>query len=158
MKKLIPLFFVMILSFSACSAASPPDLGNYFTYEATVNFNDVSYKAEIDYHDNIVYFTPTSTNASGMTISCDGSIVTYSYDNMINTSDMTKVSPSNPCVALYEIITEFHQSDIKSNDELFTVDGTVTAGNFTLVLNTDGKIISIDIPDINLYILFTQKN
>lgn len=155
MKKVFPLLLFVIAVFSACSISSPPDIGNDFTYNSTVKFNDISYKAEISYRDYTVYFTPVSTNAAGMTISCDGSYVTYSYDNMINTSDMAKVALSNPSVVIYEVITAFHQSDINKNDELYTVKGKISAGNFILTVDNHGKLISLDVPDINLYILFS---
>lgn len=158
MKKIIPLFIALLAVMSACSINSPPNLNENFLYSCTVNFNDATYNADVDYHDRVLYFTPTSTNAAGMTISCDGSNVTYSYNNMINSTDMTKVSVSNPAVILYEVIGAFYQSDIDKEDDCYTVKGKISAGDFVLKLDSQYNIISLDISDIDFSATFSQKN
>lgn len=157
MKKLISLFLcVAILSFCGCSAATNTvQLKSSYSQTATVKTGTFTYTANIKYDGKCVYITPTSTNASGMTISCNGKTVTFSRRDMLNKADKSKVSPYNPAVLLYDVLTSAELGKKSNNNYIF--GGKTSVGNYTLTVNESSELLSLNIPDAEFSIEFDVK-
>ncbi len=157
MKKLISLFLcVAILSFCGCSAVTNTvQLKSSYSQTATVKTGTFTYIANIKYDGKCVYITPTSTNASGMTISCNGKTVTFSRRDMLNKADKSKVSPYNPAVLLYDVLTSAELGKKSNNNYIF--GGKTSVGNYTLTVNESSELLSLNVPDAEFSIEFDVK-
>ncbi len=157
MKKLISLFLcVAILSFCGCSVATNTvQLKSSYSQTAAVKTGTFVYTANIKYDGKCVYITPTSTNASGMTISCNGKTVTFSRCDMLNKADKSKVSPYNPAVLLYDVLTSAEFGKKSNNNYIF--GGKTSVGNYTLTVNESSELLSFNIPDAEFSIEFGVK-
>lgn len=111
MKKISLLFLIVFLFVGCTKQTNIPNLNDEFTTNAIIQVGDFSYNAEIKWQNNVVYVTATSTNAKGLTMSCDGHNLIYSYCGMIKKADVTKINYDNPAVILYKAF---------SNNDLLT--------------------------------------
>ena len=157
MKKLISLFLcVAVLLVCGCSTVTNTvQLKSSYSQAATVKTGDYTYTANVRYDGKCVYITPTSTNASGMTISCSGKTVTFSRRDMLNEADKSKVSPYNPAVLLYDVLTSAEFGKKSNNNYIF--GGKTSVGNYNLTVNKSAKLISLNIPDAEFSIEFDVK-
>lgn len=156
MKKIVPLL-VLLLAFSACSRiAKPPALKTEFSQNAVVETGDFSYKAEVSMTDNVVYITATSTNADGLTLSCDSKEVTYSYKGFTDSLPFSQVSDYNVAKILYCVFTDLYNSQVKTDGELTIFNGKVGAGNYILTLDNNDNLISLSVDEASLYINFSN--
>lgn len=154
MKKIISLSMCLVfLLLCGCSTVkSTVELKPKYSQTATVKMGDYSYSANVKFDGKSVYITPTSTNASGMTISCNGKEVTFSRRDMLTKADKSKVSAYNPAVLFYDAITT--ASDCKKVDNAYVFDGKTSVGNFTLTVNQSSELVSLNIPDADFSIEF----
>lgn len=142
-----------------CSkAAVMPKLSDTYCQTASVKIGDFTYSANIKYDGKCVYITPKSTNARGMTISCDGKTVTFTRRDMLKKADKSKVSQFNPAVIVYDILTASGNTEraVKSGDN-YILGGKTPVGDYTLCVNGDGKLVSIKIPTAEISIDFNLK-
>ncbi len=157
MKKLISLSLCLtFLFFCGCSTVSKTvQLKQSYFQCGTVKIGEYTYTANIKYNGKCVYITPTSTNASGMTLSCDGKTVAFSRRDMVNKADKSKVSPYNPAVLLYDVLTSAELS--KKSDDNYIFGGKTSVGNYTMTVNKSAELLSLNIPDAEFSIEFDVK-
>ena len=105
-----------------------------------------------------VYITPTSTNAKGMTISCDASTITFTRRDMVNTAEKSKVSPYNPAVIIYDVITSSSASVPKKEGGNYTFSGKTSVGDYTLMMNESSDLLSLQIPTADCYVEFVVNS
>lgn len=153
MKKLIPLL-MMFLLFVGCSHQNNlPTLCDEFSKNAVIKAGDFSYNADIKLSNGVVYITATSTNAKGLTISCDGKNVTYSYGKMMKKVEITLVSKTNPAILLYNAFLS--NDDIIYQDGKYIKSGMMNIGKYRLLIDSNGLPLRLDVNDIS--IIFENK-
>lgn len=157
MKKLISLSLCFaFLFFCGCSTVTNTvQLKSSYSQSATVTTGEYTYTANVRYDGKCVYITPTSTNASGMTISCNGKTVAFSRRDMINEAEKSKVSPYNPAVLLYDAFTSAELPKKSNNGYIF--GGKTAVGNYTLTVDKSARLLSFVIPDADFSIEFDVK-
>ena len=160
MKKIISLSLclaVMLLC-SCTQTVKSPQIKTSFSQKATITIGDYSYTANVKFDGSKVYITPTSTNAKGMTISCDASTVTFTRRDMVNTAEKSKVSPYNPAVILYDVITSSSASASKKETESYAFSGKTSVGDYTLTINSSSDLVSLQIPTADFYVEFVVNS
>ena len=156
MKKLISFSMCLVfLLLCGCSTVkSTVELKPKYSQTATVKMGEYSYSANVKFDGKSVYITPTSTNAKGMTISCDASTVTFTRRDMVNTAEKSKVSPYNPAVIIYDVITSSSASVPKKEGGNYTFSGKTSVGDYTLMMNESSDLLSLQIPTADFYVEF----
>lgn len=157
MKKLISLSlcFSFMLLCGCSTVTNTVQLKSSYSQTAIVTTGDYTYTANVRYDGKCVYITPTSTNASGMTISCNGKTVAFSRRDMLNKADKSKVSPYNPAVLLYDVLTSAELG--KKSDDNYIFGGKTSVGNYILTVNKSAELLSLNIPDAEFSIEFDVK-
>lgn len=115
---------------------------------------DFSYNCDIKSAENCVYITPTSTNAAGMTISCDGKTVAFSKGSMLKQFPRESIDNTNPSVILFEVLSAAKTINPEYAEDCYSYKGKASVGNFILSCDKKGSIISISIPDAEIEISF----
>lgn len=156
MKKLISFSMCLVfLLLCGCSTVkSTVELKPKYSQTATVKMGEYSYSANVKFDGKSVYITPTSTNASGMTISCNGKDVAFSRRDMLTKADKSKVSPYNPAVIIYDVITSSSASVPKKEGGNYTFSGKTSVGDYTLMMNESSDLLSLQIPTADFYVEF----
>ena len=160
MKKIISLSLCLaVMLLCACTqVVKSPQIKNSFSQKATITIGDYSYTANVKFDGSKVYITPTSTNAKGMTISCDASTVTFTRRDMVNTAEKSKVSPYNPAVIIYDVITSSSASVPKKEGGNYTFSGKTSVGDYTLMMNESSDLLSLQIPTADFYVEFVVNS
>lgn len=156
MKKIISLLVLLVLIFCACTQAKAPALKTPFFGNAVVESGDFSYNAEIKFDSNTVYITPTSTNAAGLTVSCDGKNVNFSFKDMSDSCDFSSVSDYNTAKILYCVLCDTYNAQVKRAGENTLFLGKTAVGNYELRLDKDMNLLSLSVPDASLNIKFIK--
>ena len=101
---------------------------------------DFSYKCTVKWADSTAFVTVNSTNAAGLTISCDGKEVVFSKGNMIKREMRENIDSTNPAVLLWEVFNAIENDSTKTS-----------LGNFKAVTDEKGiKQIKISDADITI--------
>lgn len=145
---------VFLLLCGCSTVKSTVELKPKYSQTATVKMGEYSYSANVKFDGKSVYITPTSTNASGMTISCNASTVTFTRRDMVNTAEKSKVSPYNPAVIIYDVITSSSASVPKKEGGNYTFSGKTSVGDYTLMMNESSDLLSLQIPTADFYVEF----
>ena len=145
---------VFLLLCGCSTVKSTVELKPKYSQTATVKMGEYSYSANVKFDGKSVYITPTSTNAKGMTISCDASTVTFTRRDMVNTAEKSKVSPYNPAVIIYDVITSSSASVPKKEGGNYTFSGKTSVGDYTLMMNESSDLLSLQIPTADFYVEF----
>ena len=157
MKKIIPLFFAMLM-LCACSAKTyTPVIDTVFTVNAVYKTGDFSYNCRIDKTDSSICVTPTSTNAKGLLITYDGKNVSYAKDDMKKTFSADTLDKTNPAIVLYDIFSYIENTenlDVKKREDGFEYKGKIDAGEFSLVQKADNSLKSITIQSADISVVF----
>ena len=149
---------VMLLC-SCTQVVKSPQIKTSFSQKATITIGDYSYTANVKFDGSKVYITPTSTNAKGMTISCDASTVTFTRRDMVNTAEKSKVSPHNPAVIIYDVITSSSSASVpKKEGENCAFSGKSSVGDYTLMMNESSDLLSLQIPTADFYVEFVVNS
>ena len=156
MKKIISLLVLLVLIFCACTQAKAPALKTPFFGNAVVESGDFSYNAEIKFDSNTVYITPTSTNAAGLTVSCDGKNVNFSFKDMSDSCDFSSVSDYNTAKILYCVLCDTYNAQVKRAGENTLFLGKTAVGNYELSLDKNMNLLSLSVPDASLNIKFNK--
>ena len=144
MKKIIPLFVLLVLLFCACTRANSPALKTSFSQNAVVESGDFSYNAEIKFDNNTVYITPTSSNAAGLTVSSDGQNVNFSFRDMSDSCEYSSVSDYNTAKILYCVFCNTYNAQVKRAGDNTLFLGKTDVGNYeTLVKRCKGVLIKL---------------
>lgn len=157
MKKIIPLFLLVLLLNGCAAKIYTPVVNTEFELNAVYKTGDFSYNCIIVKNDSGVSITPTSTNAAGMTITYDGSEVTFNKDDMTKSISADKINNTNPAIVIYEVFNYIETTEDLSAqriDDSFQYTGKTSLGNFILVQNKDNSLDSIEIPNADISIIF----
>lgn len=146
MKKIIPLFSVILLLVGCTQQNNIPTLCSEFSKNAVIKVGDFSYNADIKLSNNTVYVTATSTNAKGLTISCDGKNVTYSYGKMMKSVDISMVSKTNPAILIYNSI--YSPNEINLVNGKYIKTGMMNIGKYSLTIDKNGIPTNLEVNDI----------
>lgn len=155
MKKIIPavLCFVMLAS---CTISAPmPTALKDFSKNASVSLGSFSYNANVRWKTGAVYIVATSTNAKGLSISCDGSKVTFSRKSFSKSVDASSVSSYNPALILYQILSNTEAPSYDKKAKCFVCSGNTSIGNYQMYVNDEGDIQKITFQDEKYYIVFS---
>ena len=145
---------------AACSKGNAPVFDADLRYHAVYKTGDFSYSCTIVKENGVISITPTSTNAAGMTISCDGKTVTFQKEDLIKSYDMNTIDSTNPAVLLYEVFRYLDDTEtlnVGSVGELREVSGKTSVGNFTLTLNSDDTLNTLSVPAAMISVIFEEK-
>ena len=154
MKKLIPVLLAALL-FSGCAARTyTPVINEDFKVSAIYKTGDFSFSCEIEKQGNTLYFTPTSTRAKGMVISCNGSEVTFKRNKLIKTFEASKLDKTNPAVLLQGIFTSLDAAGVNLIDGVFTYSGKCPLGSYVLKQAGDNRLLSLELPQAGIYLDF----
>lgn len=154
MKKIIPLLFVMLL-FSSCTATNKPIEIKDFSKEATISMGSFSYSANVKWKDGAVYIIATSTNAKGLTLSCNGIDVAFSKGVYSKSVPIEKVTSYNPAVILYSIFSNTQQPQYNKLEETYLFKGNTSIGEYEMICDSDGNVKSISISNEKYEIIFS---
>ena len=157
MKKIIPLFVLLVLLFCACTRANSPALKTSFSQNAVVESGDFSYNAEIKFDNNTVYITPTSSNAAGLTVSGDGQNVNFSFRDMSDSCEYSSVSDYNTAKILYCVFCNTYNAQVKRAGDNTLFLGKTDVGNYELSLDKNMNLLSLSVPDASLKIKFIKQ-
>lgn len=155
MKKFLPLL-VIVCALCSCSQAAQSPVLTRFSQSAVIESGDFSYNADVRFENNTVYITATSTNASGLTVSCDGSRVNYSYKNMSNYTGFEKTTDYNISKALYCVFTDLHNAQAKKENDTTFFLGKTELGSYELALDKEQCPVTLSIPEAAIYIKFNK--
>ncbi len=161
MKRLVPLAFALLLLLTGCEIKEyTPELPLTFTQKARVSSGDFSFNCEICKTKERVCVTVLSTSASGMTMTYDGSVVSFSYSNYEYTVDKEGVSYDNIAITVYDVINcLFSDSNVisKKTDSGYRFEGKTASGTFKLILNDDNTLNSIVVPSREITVSFLSS-
>ena len=136
LKKII-LSLCIVLCLCGCSGEkTTPATITDTSFDAVYTTGDFSFNCNIKWQNDTAYITATSTNATGLTISCDGREVVFTKGTMIKRENRENIDNTNPAVLLWEIFTALESGTNRC-----------TLGTFT-VAQTDGQINTIPVNDI----------
>lgn len=156
MKKIIPLFLILVTLFGCSAKTYTPVIDTAFSINAVYKTGDFSYFCKIDSCDNSISITPTTTYAEGMTITYDGKNVNFKKGNFSKSIDGDKIDSTNPAKILYEVFNYLDTSKVKRVGDTFQYTGKTSVGNFVLIQNDDNSLKSLSIPDAGITITFQK--
>ena len=157
MKKTVLLLLSLPMLAGCSKTEYSPVIRADFSLNAVYEAGDFSYSCVIERMGRCVSVRATDTYAKGMTVTCDGKNVAFSYDDMEKTLAVSDVNPTNPCVVLYhvfdDVCTDQDSSAVKI-DGGYQYTGTTPVGEYTLVQNEDNTLSLIVIPDAGVRVTF----
>lgn len=157
MKKVIPLFLV-ILTLCSCSAKIyTPVINQQFDLNAVYKTGDFSYNCRIVKDDKKLSVTALSSYAKGTTISFDGKTVTYEMKDMKKDIDASVVDKTNPAIVLYEVFKSLENADTNhavKDKNTFCYTGKTSVGDFVFIQNTDNSFNSLEIKEADISVKF----
>ena len=140
LKKIIPLLFALALILCGCSEPEKPPVKTADTsFDAVYKTGDFSFNCTVKWQNKTAFVTVNSTNAEGLTMSCDGREVTFSRGNMIKRENKENVDATNPARLLWEIFTALENGGdkcslgafaVEKNDDMIT---QISVGNISIV-------------------------
>ena len=156
MKKIIPLFFALLLLFGCSAKNYAPVIKKDFSISAIYKTGDFSYSCNITKQGDTVSITPTSTRAKGLIISCSENEVTFQRNKLKKTFKRDEIDLTNPAVILYEVFNKLENADVKLIDDKFTYTAKTSLGNFVLVQDKNNNLISLSLPEADIEIEFQK--
>lgn len=149
MKKIISSLLAVLLlcSCSANQISFSPKTD--FTYDAQITLGDFTYQAQVKYKNGIVYVTPTTTHADGMTMSCDGETVTFSQKGYSHSVPVSSSPENNPARVIYEALSSLDSSSKSHIDGVNIYEGKILQGDYVLKQNSNGDYSSLEIRNIS---------
>ena len=133
------LFCVLAVLFAACTRSEKIPADNTdISFDAVYTAGDFDFKCNIKWRDGTSFVTVTSTNAAGMTMSCDGRNVVFTKGAMLRKESVDNIDASNPARLLYEVFTALENGGNRCS--LGTFD----------VAYSEGEIDSITVSDITI--------
>ena len=139
---------MLALLLTACSQNNKsPKIITASEFDAVYKMGDFSFDCTVKWQNSTAFVTVKSTNAAGMTISCDGRKVTFSKGKMLKRVPKDNVDSSNPARLLWEIFSAIENGGTKTS-----------LGDFEVVCDKKGNIQSITVADISLTRISHLKN
>lgn len=154
MKKIIPVFLIMTALIGCSARTYTPVIDTELNLDAVYMTGDFSYFCKIHIVDGTVSITPTTTYASGMTITYDGKNAVFNRGKLSKSVDANSVDLTNPARLLYETFNYIDTSNYKCVGNTYQYTGKTSAGNFVLEQSCDGSLVSLKIPDANITVQF----
>jgi len=155
MKKIIPVFLILLL-FSGCKMRDyTPVINEDFKCSAIYTTGDFSFSCDIEKKGDTINITPTSTRAKGMVISCNGREVALRRNNLVNTFDVGEIDKTNPAVLLHQVFANLDAAEVNLIEGAFTYSGRCSLGNYILKQGRDNKLISLAFPQADISITFS---
>lgn len=144
MKRIAPFFLVLLIVFlSGCKVKNyTPEIPLTLEQNVKVVSGDFSYDCKICKTESNVSVTVMSTLAAGMTMTYDGSKLSFSYSDFEYDIDGKKFENRNPAIVLYEVfeyINSTEQLTAKKIDGGFKYEGKISLGDFVLFQNDDNS-------------------
>ena len=126
----------MFFSLTACTEQNkPPAKNRTYSFNAIYTTGDFSFDCSIKWKNSVAFITVNSTNARGLTISCDGKTVTFSKDSMIKKMPTDSIDKTNPALLLYEVFTALENG--KSRTSLGAFDITYSEDEIKTIKLSD---------------------
>ncbi len=138
MKKLIPILCAVLLLCGCTNQKQPPATITDKSFDAVYTTGDFSFNCNIKWQNNTAYITSTSTNAAGLTISCNGREVVFTKGDMIKRESVDNIDKTNPAVVLWYVFTAVQNGSDKTPLGTFTIE------------QTDGQIKRINVGEITI--------
>ncbi|MCH5314876.1 MAG: hypothetical protein J1E81_03100 [Eubacterium sp.] len=158
MKKLFPLFIMIIFLLSACSIdAKTPVLPTAFNQRARVSIGDFSYQCEICKNEKGIIFTVLSTNAQGMVMTYDGSNMNFNFSDIIGDVPASSLPKTNVPIVLFEALSDLYEQDnLKPSavNEGYRYQGKTSLGNFVLITDGSSRLKQFTLNGIDMKIEF----
>lgn len=157
MKRLIPIFLIMLL-FTGCEVKEyTPEIPAAFTQRAKVMSGDFVFECEICKTEDKVITTVSNTSASGMVMTYDGSALNFYYGDYSYDIDGSGFERSNISIVIYEAfdsLASLSQPNAKKIENGYQYYGKASLGDFILVQNENNTLRSLSIKGANLEIEF----
>lgn len=162
LKSLYFRIYITILSalllLSACSSgASPPATAPVFTVNARYTAGEFSYSCVVERTENAVSVTATSTAATGLCLTCDGSAVTFEKGDMAEAFPLSETRKTNPAAVLYSVFADVFgpaPPAPQEQDGLFYYRGSSAVGDYALSVNADGSLNTLSVPSAGISVVF----
>lgn len=154
MKKIIPLFLALLL-LSGCSAERlTPVINEDLKLSAIYKTGDFSFSCEIEKKGNEIKFTPTSTKAKGLIITCNGKELIFKRKNFSKSFKVDEIDKTNPALILYQVFSSLESAEVNLIDDKFCYKGNCSLGKYILKQNKDNSFHSLEIPMAEISIMF----
>ena len=157
MKKLIPLA-VLLLMLCGCTAKTyTPVLDTDVNCSGVYQTGDFSFTFSMEKSGGVLTFIPTSTQAQGMVLRCDGRQISFEQGGIKKVFERSAVDKTNPAVLLYEAFSYLEntpQPEAERKDKHFIYTGQTGAGSFSLIQSEDGRLLSLTVPAADISIAF----
>lgn len=157
MKKTVLLLFLLLMLAGCSKTEYSPVISADFSLDAVYEAGDFSYSCVIERTGGSVSVRATDTYAKGMTITCDGKNVDFSYDDMEKTLAVSDINPTNPCVVLYHVFDDVCSDQGCSAVKIdggYQYTGSTPVGEYTLIQNEDNTLSVIVVPDAGVRVTF----
>lgn len=155
MKKIIPLVLVLFLLTGCKIKDYTPEIPDTFTQKATVTSGAFSYQCEICRNNANITVTAVNTNAAGMSMTYDGTTLSFLYDEMLYNLEADNFEKTNCAIAVYEALQNASSSEsISRLDTGFRYEGTTSLGDYILIQNDDKSFKSLSFRNESLVIEF----
>lgn len=134
-----------------------PVISTEFEYDAVCEIGDFSYDCKIIKTQNEMSVIPTTTYASGMKMTYNGKMLTFSKNNMTESFDKDLITYSNPAKLMYEVFAACENTEnitVQKLKEGYAYIGKISVGNFKLLQNDDNTYKSLFIENADITIIF----
>lgn len=143
---------ILMLCLVGCSAGNlTSTINTTVDTNAVYKVGDFSFECSISYDGKTATVVPLSTSAKDMIMSCDGELVTFNRNDMVKQYHIEDITPYNPAVIIYNVLTKLPQST--KTDDAYIVKTPI--GDCTVIY--DDCIKSITIPDANINIVLNYN-
>lgn len=163
MKRFLVLFSALALLFGLAGCQTKqytPDVTSDFVQKAVVTTGDFSYQCKISRIGGAVTVEVNSTSAKGLTMTCDGKTVRYSYADMEYEAQIGDLEPTNPAIAVFRVfdcLQNTQSVSAKKTDNGYKYEGTVPAGKFILYQAEDNSYDSLHFLNTDILIEFEKE-
>lgn len=159
MKKILPIFLVLLL-LSGCKIKTyTPEIPVSFQQNAQVTSGDFSFSCKICKSEGKVAVTVTSTSASGMVMTYDGDKLNFLYDDFSYDIDGSNFEKNNIAILIYDVFEYIENTDelsVRKIDTGYKYEGSVSCGDFILIQNNDNSLSSLTLRTGDMKVEFEQ--
>ena len=103
----------MLLLCGCTGEKTTPAISADTYFNAVYTTGDFSYNCTVKRQKGTVFVTVNSTNAAGLTISCDGRSIVFTKGAMIKRVNKENVDSTNPALLLWEIFNAIDNGSSK---------------------------------------------
>lgn len=158
MKKILPIFLVVLTLLSGCKIKSyTPELPTSFSQAAVVSSGDFSFECEICTDLSNTQVKVLSTEAQGLCYSYDGSSLSFGYGDFSHSVDEISSFQSNTAVIIYDLCQQLslqNEQGVSRIDDGFKYEGKTDFGNYILIQNENGTLRSLSFRNSDYIIEF----